>query len=72
VIKISMVGDEYEVIVSRPGGSWRSPAPMTASEVLEKLSQMGCHSTDIADALYAADLGWGKRHDEEVARRRLH
>jgi hypothetical protein len=43
---------------------------MTATEILKKLSELGCHSTDITDALYAADPGWGKKHDDEVMRQR--
>jgi hypothetical protein len=43
---------------------------MTATEVLAKLSQLGCHSTDIADALYAADPGWTLEHDRSVLRER--
>ena len=64
-------GDSYQVAVSPPHGSlWRSTEPLTATEVLEKLSSLGCHSTDITDALYAADPGWAAKHDAEVLRRR--
>jgi RHS repeat-associated protein len=44
---------------------------LTATEVLEKLTALGCHSTDITDALFAADPEWASKHDEEIARRRL-
>jgi hypothetical protein len=30
---------------------------MTATEILTKLSSLGCHSTDVTDALYEADPG---------------
>jgi len=64
-------GDRYQVAVSQPHGMpWRSTEPLTATEVLEKLASLGCHSTDITDALYAADPGWAAKHDEEVLRRR--
>jgi hypothetical protein len=43
---------------------------MTATAILEKLGALGCHSTDITDALFAADPGWTAKHDEEVRRRR--
>lgn len=64
-------GDRYQVAVSQPHAPpWRSTEPLTATEVLEKLASLGCHSTDITDALYAADPGWATKHDEEVLRRR--
>jgi hypothetical protein len=52
------------------GPHWRSSEAMTATAVLEKLSGLGCHSTDITDALHEADPGWTVKHDEEVRRRR--
>jgi hypothetical protein len=52
-ITISMNGDGYDVAISPPhGGPWRSPGPLSSpTEVLETLSDLGCHSTDITDAL---------------------
>ena len=44
---------------------------LTGTEVLAKLSEMGCHSTDITDALYEADPAWAERHDSEVRARTL-
>src|SRR5487761_944842 len=43
---------------------------LTAYEVFENLPRLGCHSTDISDALYAADPVWSTRYDAEVVRRR--
>jgi hypothetical protein len=64
-------GDKYQVAVSPPEGPyWRSSGPVTAKEILEILSQLGCHSTDITDALYVADAEWPVRHDDEVRRLR--
>ena len=34
---------------------------MTATQILKKLSELGCHSTDITDALYEADTQWAKK-----------
>ena len=46
--------------VSPPDGPhWRSSEAMTPTAILEKLSGLGCHSTDITDALYEADPGFG-------------
>ncbi len=59
MIQIWRSDDRYQVAVSPPEGPyWRSTDPMTATEVLAKLSQLGCHSTDISDAVSAADPGW--------------
>jgi hypothetical protein len=59
------------VEVSPPEGPrWHSVEPLTATEVMTQLSELGCHSTDITDALSAADPGWAVRHDAEVLRRR--
>jgi len=70
-IKVTCYGDRYNVSVSPPEGTeWRSSEAMTATAILEKLSALGCHSTDVTDALYAADPGWTAKHDEEVRRRR--
>jgi hypothetical protein len=55
----AMADDRYQVAVGPPEGPhWRSTDPMTATEVLAKLSQLGCHSTDISDPMYAAEPGW--------------
>ena len=57
----------YQAVVSPPEGAhWRSSSPVTAWEILERLSDLGCHSTDITDALYAADPGWAEAYDNEV------
>jgi len=61
----------YGVSVSPPHAeSWQSTRPMTATDVLAELSARGCHSTDITDALYAANPDWMQAHDAEVRRRR--
>ena len=64
-------GGGYRVSVSPPHAEpWASTRLMSATEVLEELSARGCHSTDITDALYAANPGWTVEHDAEVRRRR--
>lgn len=61
----------YRVSVSPPHAeAWHSTRLLTPTEVLEELSKRGCHSTDITDALYAANPGWTVAHDAEVCRRR--
>ena len=70
-IRIVRVNDRYEVHVDLPDGSrWHSAAPLTATEVLAELSSRGCHSTDVTDALSAADPSWHVQHDAEVLRQR--
>jgi hypothetical protein len=70
-ISVFVYGDKYQVAVSPPHGpEWRSYEAMTATEILKKLGELGCHSTDITDALYAADPQWGRKHDAEVMRQR--
>jgi hypothetical protein len=61
----------YRVLVSPPHAeSWQPQRLLTATDVLEQLSARGCHSTDITDALYAANPDWTHAHDAEVRRRR--
>jgi hypothetical protein len=70
-IEISKYGDRYQVAVSPPEGSfWRSAGALSATDVLAKLSALGCHSTDITDALTSADPTWKLRHDAEVLLKR--
>ncbi len=70
-IDVTKHGDRYHVSVSPPEGPpWRSREPLTATQVLTRLSAIGCHSTDVTDALTAADPKWTVRHDQEVGRLR--
>ena len=70
-IRLTPECENFRVEVTPPHAeAWRSEAPLTATEVLEVLGGMGCHSTDITDALDAADSGWRDRHDADVEHRR--
>jgi hypothetical protein len=69
-IEITRSGDRFMVEVTPPHGEWRSLAPMSATEVLAELSALGCHSTDITDALDASGADWPPGHDAEVRQRR--
>jgi hypothetical protein len=67
-IRLTPEGENFRVEVTPPyAEAWCSEAPLTATEVLEVLSGMGCHPTDITDA---ADSGWRDRHDADVEHRR--
>lgn len=72
MLNVAKVGDRFAVEVSPPHSRepWRTTKPLSATDVLEKLSNLGCHSTDITDALYEADPSWTAAHDAEVRRRR--
>jgi hypothetical protein len=60
-IEITLGDDGYIAEVTPPHGGgdrWSTSYPMTADELVEALIQRGCHQTDIADALDAADPEW--------------
>jgi hypothetical protein len=81
-LRIKRVNDGYRVNVSPPHGRlWRSDHAMPPTDVLARLEELGCHSTDVTDALDAADVewadaggrtdfGWATQHDAEVLQRR--
>jgi len=57
-IKIKIVENGYNAKVTPPHGNnsyWESTAPMTADQIIEQLLKLGCHQTDIGDALYEAE-----------------
>lgn len=72
VLTVEKLGDRFAVEVSPPHSRepWCSTGPLSATEVLETLSNLGCHSTEVTDALYAADPSWTIAHDAEVLIRR--
>ena len=62
----------FAVTVSPPHATcdWSSTGPLTPTDVLATLSRLGCHSTEITDALDATGADWRPTHNVEVARRR--
>ncbi len=63
-IVINRTGDLYSATVTPPHGNgrlWSSPEPMPASNLIDALRALGCHTPDITDALYEADPLWLKR-----------
>lgn len=57
-ITIERVGDLYIANVTRPRldrPSWQTTVPMERSDLIQKLFSLGCHQTDIGDALHEAD-----------------
>jgi hypothetical protein len=71
-IRIDVVSEnQYRVAVSPPHGpEWEASGPLTATEVRAQLKQLGCHSTEVSDALFAADPDWTEHHAADVWRRR--
>lgn len=70
-ISVSRYGDKLQrEREPARGSSLAFSEAMTPTAVLERLSGLGCHSTDITDALYEADPGWTVKHDQEVRRMR--
>ena len=60
-IRIQRFGDAYQAAVRPPHGggrSWDSPRPLKLDDLIEELLALGCHQTDIGDALFEADPEW--------------
>lgn len=60
-ITIRLVEDTvYSASVTPPHGKeiWHTAQPMTAKNLVAKLRELGCHTTDIADAFYATNPDW--------------
>lgn len=60
-IEVCKDGDRYTASVTPPHGggqAWATPEPLTAQDLVEQLLALGCHQTDVGDAMYAADRGW--------------
>jgi hypothetical protein len=63
--------NQYRVSVSPPHGpEWQTSVLLTAAEVRAQLKQLGCHSSEVSDALFAADPDWTEHHAADVRRRR--
>jgi hypothetical protein len=63
-IKVRREGGFSRVTVTPPHGGgryWSSPEPLTADEVVKRLQELGCHQTDIGDAMFEADPLWLNR-----------
>jgi hypothetical protein len=61
-IKIRRVlPDRYEATLTPPHGLWRTREPLPARELRRTLQGLGCHTTDISDALFEADPLWLNR-----------
>jgi hypothetical protein len=59
-ITIRKVGQLYEAEVTPldSDAAWSSPRALNRDELIAELRRIGCHTTDIGDAFYAADAGW--------------
>ena len=60
-ISIQRVGEMYEASVRPPHGqgrAWDTPHPLALDQLIDALVTLGCHQTDIGDALFEADPDW--------------
>jgi hypothetical protein len=60
-ITVRQVGETHAADVTPPhagGKRWSSPHPMSRDDLVAELRRIGCHETDIGDALLDADRGW--------------
>jgi hypothetical protein len=60
-ISIEKVEGGYLARVTPPHGGgrmWASERPQSKAELITELQAMGCHQTDIGDALFQADRSW--------------
>jgi len=51
----------YTAAVSPPhcgSRSWSMPIPISASELVDRLRELGCNQTDIGDAFHDANPKW--------------
>lgn len=66
-IKITRVGDLFQATVTPPNGRlgyWSTSEPLEAWDLIRKLrDEVGCHTTDITDALYDEDPFWSNERD---------
>jgi hypothetical protein len=68
-IRIWREGTLYRVAVTPPHGGgryWSFSEPLPADEVVRRLQEMGCHQTDIGDAIREADPFWLNRMSKET------
>jgi len=67
-IKVKRMGSMYVASMTPPHGRgvpWTSPEPMSAEALVEKLEDLGCHTSDIGDAMFHADPLWLNRVKDE-------
>jgi hypothetical protein len=60
------VGNRYEAVVTPLDSpeTWVTPEPMPQRDLIAKLRDLGCHTTDIGDAFYAGDPDWLSRPED--------
>jgi len=60
-INITWSKKGYEATVSPPHCTehhWQSSKPIDAARLIAQLIKLGCHQTDIGDAMYVANPKW--------------
>lgn len=68
-INLKRVDNRYVGTATPPESDeqWESSTPLTAKQVIAELRRVGCHTTDITDALYEIDPFWQNRLNEPEA-----
>lgn len=68
-INLRRVGNRYTGKATPPESDerWESRTPLTAKQLIAELQRVGCHQTDIGDALYEIDPFWQNRLNEPEA-----
>lgn len=49
---------EAEATPPHSNVSWSTSKPLPIRTLIQELQKLGCHQTDIGDALYSADKNW--------------
>ena len=59
-IEIRRHDGRYTAVVSPPHGTrpWHTTDPLPVSELVDRLRELGCHTTDISDAFHSAYPEW--------------
>jgi len=65
-IKLRRVRNRYTGSATPPDSDqyWETTTALTAKKIIAELRRVGCHTTDITDALYEADPFWQNRLNE--------
>jgi hypothetical protein len=63
-LRVQKISDDlYTAKVTLPGvpavkNAWSTTEPLTGNQLCNALLKLGCHQTDIGDALYEQDRNW--------------
>jgi hypothetical protein len=61
MLTIKKLADDLYTVEATPpevDDAWVTPEPMSARKIIKQLTDRGCHTIDIADALNEQDPDW--------------